>query len=138
MRAANLSRDPTAALMPEELGVACLARRKKSVDESFPQPSETRAMRVMVGLRRCALEVEDHTMYFRLKMALVRTIRRSFRRAIIEVDDLDESTSEKAFEVTLEPANTALQAKTETIVARVIRWRRWCLPAPDTDAGADE
>jgi len=138
MRAANFSQDAPKALVPEELGIACLARRTKSIAESAPEPGKTSAMRVIVGLRRCTLDVDDHAMYFRLKMALVRTIRRSFRRAIIEVDDLDEPTSAKAFEVILEPADAALQKKADTMVARVIRWRRWCIPASDTGIGADE
>ncbi len=138
MRAANFSRDPTSALVPGELEIARLARRKKSVGEKAPEPGKTDATRVIVGLRRCTLGVEDHAMYFRLKIALVRTLRRSFRRAIIEVDDLDEAKSGQAFRVVLAPANAALQAKTEATVARVIRRRRWCIPAPATDVGAAE
>lgn len=138
MRGDNFSQNLTLGLLPEEMGTARIAPRKKRIAKNDPQPNKVSAMQVIVGLCRCSLEVEDHATYFRLKMALVRTLRRSFRRAIIEVDDLEEPTSERAFQVTLEPANAVLQGKAEATVARVIRWRRWCVPVSDADVGAEE
>lgn len=136
MRASDPAGTRPVALDPEALEIARLARRKKSDAESGPGASSAAPTRLTIGLCRRKLDVDDHGMYFRLKIALARGLRRPFRRALIEVDDIDgEGTAEQLFEVLVEPADDKLQARAEAVVARVIRWRRWRAAAPDVDGG---
>ncbi len=134
MRANNLAAGPIEPIAPEELGIARLARRKKGEAGQDSVPKRAGETRLVVGLHRDSLAVDDHAMYFRLKMALARGLRRPFRRALIEVDDLDPPAGERAFEITVEPPDAVLQARAEAVVARVIRWRRWAMPAPDGES----
>ncbi len=136
MRSSQPADNRPAALAPEELEIARLAPRKKGGAESGPKASNDAPTRLAVALCRRKLEVDDHAMYFRLKIALARGLRRPFRRALIEVDDIEgEGTGEQAFEVFVEPADDELQARAEAVVARVIRWRRWRAAEPDADSG---
>lgn len=115
-----------APVQPEDLEIARLARRPPGIAESDGKANDAPASRVIVGLQRRALDVNDDAMYFRLKMALVRGLRRPFRRALIEVDGLDgPARTEASFIVVVEPDDPAMQARAEAVVARVIRWRRW-------------
>lgn len=129
----NPDANRSAPVQPEDLEIARLARRHPGTVESDGKASDAPAGRVTVGLQRHALDINDDAMYFRLKMALVRALRRPFRRALIEVDDLDApARAEASFLVAVEPADSAMQARAEAVVARVIRWRRWGASVADS------
>lgn len=138
MRASDPAAGRPVPPVPEELEIARLARRQKGGAEGDASTRRAGTMRLAVGLHRDKLAVDDHAMYFRLKMALARGLRRPFRRALIEVDDLDEAAGEGVFEVIVEPADAALQARAEAVVARVIRWRRWRAAESGGDSAGQE
>jgi len=114
-------------LGPDELEIARLARRPASALEAGPAVADNGGgMRLIVGLRRREVGVDDDATYFRLKMALVRGLRRRFKRAQIEVDEADDQpAAEKSFNVRIEPPDGAMLEQASVIVARVLRWRRW-------------
>jgi len=138
MRASDPADGGPVPLVTEELEIARLARRQNGGAESSAATRRGGATRLAVGLHRDKLAVDDHAMYFRLKMALARGLRRPFRRALIEVDDLDEAAGERVFEVFVEPADAVVQARAEAVVARVIRWRRWRAAEPTGDRADQE
>lgn len=114
-------------LGPDELEIARLARRTASASDAGPMVADNGGgIRLIVGLRRREVGVDDDATYFRLKMALVRGLRRRFKRAQIEVDEADDKpAAEKSFNVRAEPADAAMLEQANVIVARVLRWRRW-------------
>ena len=82
--------------------------------------------RVAVQLNRAQLQVDDDPMHFRLKMALLRSLRRRFRYSMIEVDDVAPGVDQaQPFLVEVEP-DAALPAEQAcAVVARVLRRRKW-------------
>lgn len=120
-----------APLEPEELEIARLARRKTTaVEGDAPAEDNDSGIRLAVRLRRREVGVDDDATYFRLKMALVRGLRRRFKRAQIEVDEADDPPAGKeSFNVRVEPPDAAMLEQADAIVARVLRWRRWDVSA---------
>jgi hypothetical protein len=121
------STERLAPLGPDELEIARLARRKASpVEGDTVAEDNGGGVRLIVGLRRRAVGVDDDATYFRLKMALVRGLRRRFKRAQIEVDEADGlADAKESFNVLAEPPDAAMLEQDNVIVARVLRWRRW-------------
>jgi hypothetical protein len=112
-------------LAPDKLEIARLARRQAPQPEPTDKPEGPGVNRVVVGLNRERIKVADSA-HFRLKMALVKTLRRRFKRASIEIDDVEPGQmGEALFEVELEPDNSALRERTNASVARALRSKRW-------------
>lgn len=129
---------PLAPIAPENLEIGRLASRLKEADLP-PQPVPVKAgvARVSVQLFRANIDVDDDAMHFRLKMALLRGLRRRFRYSVIDVDDAPVGAeSNGAFVVDVDPAQTATLQRASSIVARVLRWRRW-RALPDEDEHSD-
>ena len=115
----------------DELEIARLARRTASALEGGPAAADNGGgLRLIVGLRRREVGIADDATYFRLKMALVRGLRRRFKRAQIEVDEADgQPAAEQSFDVRAEPPDAVTLEQANVIVARVLRWRRWDVSA---------
>lgn len=121
------SAEHLAPLGPDELEIARLGRRKASpVEGDHVAEDSGGGVRLIVGLRRRGVDVDEDATYFRLKMALVRGLRRRFKRAQIEVDEADGlAEGNESFNVLAEPPDAATLEQANVIVARVLRWRRW-------------
>lgn len=89
-------------------------------------PSRAAVARVRVELYRPGLEVDNDAMLYRLKMALLKGLRRRFRYSLIDIDDAaPSSTKSPGFTVEVEPSSDEAAQAAESVVNRVLRWRRW-------------
>lgn len=108
----------------QRLEIASLARGRTAVDEE--RVEDGGAPRLIIGLYRRHLGIGVNAGYFTLKMMLVRTLRRSHKHAIIEVDDAEgEPPGDQFFEISLEPVDSKALARATRTVQRVLRARRW-------------
>jgi hypothetical protein len=108
----------------QSLEIASLARGRTAVDEE--RVDDGGAPRLAIGLYRRHLGIGAKSGYFTLKMMLVRTLRRSHKHAVIEVDDAEgEPPGEQLYEISLEPADSKALARATRTVQRVLRARRW-------------
>lgn len=89
-------------------------------------PSRAAVARVRVELCRANLEVDNDAMHYRLKMALLKGLRRRFRYSLIDIDDAAApSATSPGFTVEVEPPGDEAALAAESVVNRVLRWRRW-------------
>lgn len=123
-------------IMPADLKIASLSRRKAASPEADSKQLENVTAMVSVKLYRSNVDVDDDAMHFRLKMAIVHALRRRFKRAQLDVDDAaTPADGPQAFIVRVDPANDATQDRARAVVTRVLRWRRW-RTAPGASASA--
>ena len=114
-----------APIAPDQLEIARIARRQAPQSEPADRAEISGVHRVVVGLNRERIKIEASAR-FRLKMALVKTLRRRFKRASIEIDDVEPGKlGDALFEVRLEPDNPVLRERTNASVARAVRSKRW-------------
>jgi hypothetical protein len=105
---------------PERLAIARLARRPGRSD-SESTLSKSGQTCIQVALYRDALGQFELHASFRLKLHVLRALKRSHKRALIEVDDIERPAGSVGdFEVRAEPADAKQLARLKRVVARAL------------------
>lgn len=112
--------DAFTPVSPEHLAIARLARRPGRSD-SESTPTKSGQAFIQVALYRDTLWQYQLHASFRLKLHLVRALKRSHKRALIEVDDIERPAGSVGdFEVRAEPADAKQLARLKRVVSRAL------------------